>query len=398
MAPLRIFHVLTHGNVTRGGAIQALLIARGQARAGHEVTVICNGSPAAPIDPTFEPWTEDGVRIIPFDLGLAGYENLREMLRFRRFLRDRAPDVMHVHRDTALVFAWLATLGARPAGDKPFAFVSQRGTTHGFRSSLIERAHRSPRVHKVIGVARAVTDALATFGVDRRKLEVVYGSCDLEKFDREVADRDAVRAELGLRDDQPLIVQVGELHKKKAPDVFVKAAQRILAVMPHCVFALVGKGARERKMRALIDRYGIGASVKLLGFRSDVPNVYAAADVAVNSSIRDEGLTGALREALAMACPTVATNTDGNPELVRDGETGILVERGNPDALALGIMRILRDPERGRAMGERGRRLVLELMDPALRLARTEEIYRSVLENRAVREISARRALANATT
>lgn len=384
MAPLRILHVLTHGNVTRGGAIQALLLAKEQVARGHTVTVLCNSRPTAELDATFGAWTDCGVRLGAFDMGLFGYENPGEILRMRRYLREFLPDVIHVHRDTALIFMWLATFGLGLPGPAPGpAFVSQRGTTHGFRSSLIARAHKSNRVHRIIAVAEAVKTALVGFGVPAEKVEVVYGSCDLERFDPEKADRSALRAELGLRPEQKLIVQVGELHKKKAPGLLVKAARRVVAVEPDCVFAFVGKGAKERKVRELTARYGLGDKIRLLGFRTDIPDVYAAADVAVNSSIKDEGLTGALREALAMARPTVATNTDGNPELVRDGETGILVEKGNPDALAVGILRILRDPDRAAAMGERGRRLVHELMHPTVRVPRTEEIYRSILERRA---------------
>lgn len=383
MAPLRILHVLTHGNVTRGGAIQALLLAKEQVAGGHSVTVLCNSRPTAELDATFSSWTNCGVRLGAFDMGLFGYEHPSEILRMRRFLKEMQPDVIHVHRDTALIFMWFATLGLGLPGSAPGpAFISQRGTTHHFRSSLIARAHKSNRVHRIIGVAEAVKTALVRFGVRESKVEVVYGSCDLERFDPERADRSVVRDELGLRPEQKLIVQVGELHKKKAPGLLVKAARRVLAVEPDCVFAFVGKGTKERKVRELTARYGLGDKIRLLGFREDIPNVYAAADIAVNSSIKDEGLTGALREALAMARPTVATNTDGNPELVRDGETGILVEKGNPDALAVGILRILRDPDRGLAMGERGRRLVHELMHPSVRVPRTEEIYRSVLERR----------------
>lgn len=384
MASLRILHVLTHGNVTRGGAIQALLLARSQVAVGHSVTLLCNSKPSAELDATFDPWKTPGITFGAFDMGLDGYENFREILRMRRYLKDLRPDVIHVHRDTALVFMWLATFGLDLPGTAPGpAFISQRGTTHDFRSSLIAHAHKSPRVHRIIGVAEAVKTALVRYGVHESKVEVVYGSCDLERFDPARADRSAVRDELGLRPEQKLIVQVGELHKKKAPGLLVKAARRVVAIEPDCVFAFVGKGTKERKVRELTARYGLGDKIRLLGFRTDIPNVYAAADIAVNSSIKDEGLTGALREALAMACPTVATNTDGNPELVRDGETGVLVDKGNAEALAVGILRLLRDPARGRAMGQRGRQLVHALMHPSVRLPRTEEIYRSVLERRA---------------
>ncbi len=385
---MRIVHVLTHGNVTRGGAIQAFLLAQGQAAAGHDVHVIANSNPSKPLDSTFGPWMarSPGVRVSAFQMGEKGHEHPSELWRMRRMLAKERPDVLHVHRDTALIFSWLATTGmwsGRGANAGP-AFVSQRGTTHGFRSRLIAAAHKSPRVHRIVAVAEAVKNALASYGVDRKKIAVVYGSFDLSRFDPLVSDRSAVRTELGLTDVDEFVVQVGELHKKKAPDIFVKSAQRVLRQRPQAYFALVGRGSREKKLRALIDRLGLGERVKLLGFRTDIANVYAAADVAVNSSIRDEGLTGALREALAMARPTVATDTDGNPEIIHDGKTGILVKKRDPDALAVGILRMLRDRDAARSMGENGRKLVLELMHASVRFARTEAVYREILAERGV--------------
>jgi glycosyltransferase involved in cell wall biosynthesis len=374
MPPLRILHVLTHSNVTRGGAIQALLLAHGQAQDGHTVRVIANSPPDRPLDSTFEAWRHERVEILPFDLGTNGTGRLAEMLRFRRFLDEAKPDVVHVHRDTALVFTWLATyLRTLPA------LISQRGTTHVFRSKLIARAHKSPRVHRIVAVAEAVKDALVSYGVDGHKIDVVYGSFDVDRFDPAKADRRKLRAELGLRDDQKLIVQVGELHKKKAPRDFVAAAARVLATRDDCVFALVGKGNQQRKVEKAIARHSVRDGVRMLGFRRDVADVYAAADVAVNCSIGNEGLTGALREALAMECRVVATRTDGNPEIVRHGETGFIVEPRDVEAMARGITTMLDAPELGREMGRRGRQLVLELMSPRVRIARTEQVYRDVL-------------------
>lgn len=376
--PLRILHVLTHANATRGGAIQALLLARAQLAAGHAVRVVVNSSRDRRLDATFDSWLDDGIPIEAFDQGPSGAASPLEGLRFRRLVETWRPHVVHAHRDTALVFAWCATTGL----ELP-AFVSQRGTTHPFRTKLVSHVHRSPRVHRIVAVAHAVKKALVSFGIEPEKVEIVYGSFDFERFDPRHADRARVRAELGLRDDQPLIVQVGELHRKKGPLNFVEAAARVLKVRPDCVFAFVGKGSQEKKVTKRIAELGVGDQVRLLGFRRDVADVYAACDIAINCSVRDEGLTGAVREALAMAKPCIATRTDGNPEIVRDGETGLLVDMGDDDAMAAKILELLGDPARAKALGERGRALVVKLMAPQVRLANVERVYRDVLAEQA---------------
>lgn len=373
-SPLRILHVLTHANATRGGAIQALLLARAQIMAGHAVRVVVNSSRERRLDSTFDPWRSEGIPIEGFDQGPSGAASPFEGLRFRRLIEAWRPDVVHAHRDTALVFTWCSTSGL----ELP-AFVSQRGTTHAFRTRLVEKVHRSSRVHRVIAVASAVKDALVSFGLEESKVDVVYGSFDVDRFDPARANRSRVRAELGLRDDQPLIVQVGELHRKKGPINFVNVAAIVLKQRPDCVFALVGKGSQEKKVLRKMAALGITNSVRLLGFRRDVADVYAASDIALNCSVRDEGLTGAVREALAMAKPCVATRTDGNPEIVRDGETGLLVDMGDDEEMAKRVLELLADPARARRLGERGRALVLELMSPEVRWRGVERVYRDVL-------------------
>lgn len=372
MSALRILHVLSHGEVTRGGAFQALWLARAQREAGHDVHVVFNAEPTEPPHATFAPFAAAGIPLQPFAMA-----NVRELLRFRRRLRELRPDVVHVHRDTALLFVWFASVGM----DLP-ALVSQRGTTHAFTSPLVRRVHRSPRVHRIIAVAQAVKDALVGFGVDAAKIDVVYGSFDVDRFGPSAGDRTRVRSELGIDASTLLVVQVGHLNRKKAPRTFVRSIAALTKLVPKTVGILVGKGKLRGPCEELAAELGLGERMRLLGFRRDIQDVYAAADVVVCSSTDSEGLTGVLREALAMERPVVATAVDGNPELVRPGETGSLVPPRDPDAMAHAIAELAADPEKAAAMARAGRQLVLSLMHPDVRVARTEAVYRAVLAAR----------------
>ncbi|MBK6939785.1 MAG: glycosyltransferase family 4 protein [Planctomycetes bacterium] len=373
MTALRILHVLSHGEVTRGGAFQALWLARAQRETGHDVCVVVNAARDAKPHVSFEPFLAAGLAPEPFAMGKA-----TELLRFRRFLRALRPDVIHAHRDTALLFTWFASTGM----DLP-AFVSQRGTTHAFTSPLVRMVHRSPRVHRIVAVAQAVKDALIDFGVDARKIEVVYGSFDVERFTPTAGDRERVRTELGLDAATALVVQVGHLNRKKAPRTFVRTIHALTKLEPDVVGVLVGKGKLRKRCEELAAELGLGDRLRLLGFRRDVQDLYAAADVVVNSSTDSEGLTGVLREALAMGRPVVATAVDGNPELVRPGVTGLLVPPRDPGAMADAIAQLVQDRDRAATMARAGRELVLSLMHPDVRVAHTEAVYRSVLDVRA---------------
>jgi glycosyltransferase involved in cell wall biosynthesis len=124
----------------------------------------------------------------------------------------------------------------------------------------------------------------------------------------------------------------------------------------------------------------LGARVRFTGARGDIPHVLAALDVSVSASATAwEGLSGVMRESLAMARPVVCTDVGGNRELVRDGDTGRLVPPGDPAALAAAILDVLSDPDRARAMAARGHRLAVTTFSNAARAQAVEAIYRRVL-------------------
>ena len=117
----------------------------------------------------------------------------------------------------------------------------------------------------------------------------------------------------------------------------------------------IGEKARAR---------GIDGVVSVLGHRHDIPEILAGSDLVVDASYAGLGLTGSLREALAVETPVIGTNLEGIPELIADGETGLLVPPRNPEALAQAILRIVENPTRAKAMARAGRKRVeAELLD-----------------------------------
>lgn len=377
MRTLAIQHVLTHPDAMRGGAIQALLLAREQVAMGHRVEVAYNASARRPPHATFRPWIEAGLVLRPYKMMDARgiWCSPLELLRFRRHLAETQADVIHAHRDSAVLFAFFASRG------QSHAFVTQRGTTSRFNTATVAAVLRSPRVHRVIAVSGAVRDALAAQGVDDGRIEVVYGSFDATRFDPDRVDRVGTRERLGVAPAQKLVLMVGELNAKKSPETYIEACAGVLQSRPDAICMHAGAAkARVAARYAELARSRCGDRLRLLGWRNDVPDLLAAADVVVNSSSHGEGLTGALREALAMARPVVATAVDGNPEIVHHESTGLLVPRLDPPALAAAILRQLDDPDAARAMGVAGRELVLARMDPRKRAEHVERIYRGVLE------------------
>jgi glycosyltransferase involved in cell wall biosynthesis len=150
---------------------------------------------------------------------------------------------------------------------------------------------------------------------------------------------------------------VARLAPIKAHEDFFQAALAIRNEIPRAQFLVVGDGERRHELERMVDELGLRPAVRFLGWRRDLPRVYADLDVVALAS-RNEGSPVALIEALAAARPVVATAVGGVPEVVVDGHTGLAVPPSDPGALAAAVLNLLRDRARAERLGAAGRRHV----------------------------------------
>ena len=153
---------------------------------------------------------------------------------------------------------------------------------------------------------------------------------------------------------------VGRLTSWKGQHIFLRAAAIVRALVPGAKFcivgaALFGEADYEAELRELAEQLSLDESVEWLGFRRDIPQVVAQMDALVHASTTGEPFGQVLIEGMAAARPVIASKGGGVPEIVLDGETGILVPMNEVEPLALAMLELWRDPERARAMGELGR-------------------------------------------
>lgn len=372
---LNIVMVDSHGSVERGGAVQCASLARALARCGHRVTCIFDGEPDQPMEGVwFQSLQNAGVRIRRL-----GLQSPAGMLQLRRLLAEERPDVLHTHKNRALFCAYFATLGMR----RP-VWAANRGTVYPLSQSRLAYFIHRRHVARIFAVADAVRDALVADGIAREKVEVVYGSFDPDRFRPGVSGAE-MRRSWKLPEGVPVVGLIGSLNTpKKGQPVLLEAAALLKDKHPELRFVLVGEGD-SGALQAMAASLGVSDRVIFAGFTEDVPAALAAIDIVVCASLRGEGLTGALREALAMARPVISSDVAGNRELVIDNSTGMLVPPGDPAALADAIDRMLRDDELARTCAARGRELVLELCTEEKRAARAEEIYRELLSASSVK-------------
>ncbi|SDB63194.1 Glycosyltransferase involved in cell wall bisynthesis [Agrobacterium fabrum] len=193
-------------------------------------------------------------------------------------------------------------------------------------------------------------------GGEADKVRIVYNGFDPAKAklrDPDVAAR--LRAELGLG-PQPLVGLFGRLSEWKGQHVFLDALAAMEGVQAVIVGgALFGQEAYEARIREQASRLGLDGRVRFLGFRSDVPELMASMDVVAHTSIVAEPFGRVVVEAMMCGRPVVATRGGGVTEIIRDGETGLLVPPGDAAALAAALGTILSDPALAQRLGQSGR-------------------------------------------
>jgi len=294
--------------------------------------------------------------------------DVRLIFALRRLLRDQAVDVLHTHNFAPLIYGSLA---ARLCG------AGTVNTRHG-RAAL--------RTHPLIW---ALTDRVVAVSEDARrelvrhnrirpdKVRVVINAIDLTRYAPASAPSRERRRELGLPPDELVCGIVGRLSPEKDHRTLLTAMGALGRSGSSSHLVIVGGGPLEGELKALVQSLGLEERVHFLGFRSDVAELLPLFDLFVLSS-REEGISLTLIEAMAAGLPIVATRVGGNPEVVVDGETGLLVEAGQPEALAAALGSLLGDPDTRMRMGRRGREVALRRFDIERLIDEYQAIYTEI--------------------
>jgi glycosyltransferase involved in cell wall biosynthesis len=228
-------------------------------------------------------------------------------------------------------------------------------------------------------MSEALAEAPALFDA---KSEVVYDGVKVPPA-IDAQERRNLRSELGLPAEGVVVVLAGQVAEVKGVWDYIDAAAMLVARGVPVSFAVLGddlknNGALRIEAERVVRERGLGASIRFLGFRPNAQRLIPAFDiVAVPSHV--EPLGNATLEAMASAVPVVGSRVGGIPEMIVDGETGLLVPSHNPESLAGAIEALVRDPMRARAFGQAGRARALRSFSVAAHVARVQGIYDAAL-------------------
>jgi len=307
---------------------------------------------------------------------IRGMLDLGWLRRFSRLLRGCGVELIHTHEFGANTYGTLAGRLAR---------VPVIATVHG-RSYYSECGRRRLAYRAVSRVALmiAVSEDLRRFvveqtGVSARRIRVIHNGINPAGPVSEET-RACLRAELEIRDGERVVLAVGNLYGVKGHRYLLEAAPSIFAECPSTVFLIAGRGECETALREQARSLGLDTRVRFLGFRRDVPALLAISDVFVQPSL-SEGLSIAILEAMAAARPVVTTRVGGNPELVKDGETGMLVEPADAPRLAAALTKILKDRTEAGRLGDNALELVRRRFTTGVMVREYEAIYAAALSS-----------------
>ncbi len=294
-------------------------------------------------------------------------------LGLARILRGRGVDVLHSHEFTMGVYG--AAAGALIG--RPQILTMHGGTRWaGARRRRIALRWAARRSSRLV----AVSESTARFLEEHLDLPEGAVLTVVNGVPERKGSAEPVRRELHLGEDERLVLSVGNLYPVKGHDVLVRAAAELARRRPELRWrvAVAGRGEEEDELQSLAAELGIAGRLELLGYRADVADLLAAADVFVLPS-RSEGLPLALLEAMFAGLPIVASNVGGIPEVVEDGEEALLVPVEDAGALAGALERLLTDVELARDLSDRARRRARKDYSVSAMAGRYVQLYREAV-------------------
>ena len=368
---MKIFQILEFNQFNTGSVHQMFQAAAGLRERGHDVTIVSR------------PDAELEKRAASADVRFQGFPfrhqfDLTTIRRLRRLIRNERPDVIHAHKGVSHALA-LAASWRDPAG----AFVVNRGVS--FPLDFWNRGkYRTPRVDRVVTVCQQIKDVIVESGrLPSEKVQVVYAGTDVTHFDPAKWDPRAFRREKSIADDRFVVAQVGVRDWKGWKELIASVSDVVIS-HPNVHLLLIGcrSDAEKEEVMSYARSVSMAQHVSAIEYRTDMPNVFASCDLVVDASWAGTGITGTIREAMAMQKPVIATDAGGNRELVSSPDVGWLIPMKDRAALTRALREVIEDPARAASVASNARAHVVNGYSKELRITRLEQLYAEILRSK----------------
>lgn len=316
---------------------------------------------------------------VAFNTGLGDRLGLGVLRQLRRYIVERGIRIVHTHVLRPDVLGGLAGRLARG----PVVISTKHNPRYSSRQPawLVRNMVYWPVMylpHHIITVTDLIRQqAINSLRISPSRVTTIHNGIEIDKFDCPEA-REPVRAELGLKPDELVLMYVGRVIEGKGLTDLLPAVATILPRHPNLRVVIVGNGPIRERLERLAQELGMHEVVVFTGQRSDVAGVLAAGDIFVLPSFI-EGLPLSMLEAMSAGKPVVAGISGGVPEVITDGVDGLLHQPGDHAGLAAALTRMIEDRELRQRIAEAGKRRAREHFSVETMIARHHDLYRRLV-------------------
>jgi glycosyltransferase involved in cell wall biosynthesis len=381
--PIRVLHAITRLIV--GGAQKNTLFTAARLDPRRFEVEVLSGPQTGSEGSLIEEAREQGIplTILP-DLvrQVSPTQDWKTLQALTRIIRQGDYAIVHTHSSKAGI---LGRLAARRAGAPIIVHTVHGWSFHDYMPALTRRIFillerwTARSSDALVVVAEKDIEKGLQAGIGRREqYHLIRSAIPLEAFDPRQIDRVAIRNELGLPPEAPVLGTIGRFSEQKNPLDWVRVAGIIGRERPEARFLLVGDGPLRPQVEALLKQEGLSNRAVLTGLRRDTARLLGAMDVFLLTSLW-EGLPRTIPEAQAMGLPVIANRADGAAEAIQEGISGYLCRPGDLQGTAGRVLTLLDDPVLRAEMGARGRATALAEFDLNVMVDRIAGLYDRLL-------------------
>jgi glycosyltransferase involved in cell wall biosynthesis len=372
--PVRVAHLIH--TIAYGGVETALINwLKTFDRNKVEAHLICFASPGGTERPFVDAAMRAGleVRTIAWSRRKPVWRAARDLAAR---LRDHRIDLLHCHN----TYANLVGLTAARMTDVRTLTTVYVWSGYGIKRRLLQwiDARLLSRFDQVTAHCETARQATVERGIPVDQISLVTCGFSDRVAVMDARERDAGRAAMGVAPGETVLIKVARFWPEKRHDVLLRAFRHLLLRAPHVQLWIPGVGPEEARVRALAAELRVAHRCRFLGFRTDLPELLALADLQVHTS-DEEGVPLAILSGMAAGKPIVSTRAGGIPEVIRDGHSGVLVPIRQPEAFADAIYALIRDTGRQRALGSAARHFIETKYSLAAATAHVERLYAEVV-------------------
>jgi glycosyltransferase involved in cell wall biosynthesis len=346
---------------------------------GHDVAVLC-----LPDSEIFRSAQKQGINFIP--ILRKGAKRSGEIFQLKRFIENNDFDIVHTHLSNDL---WSLVPALNISGKKT-PLILTKCMASGVKKKDIFHRYLYKRVAKITAVSKYIKkNVIETCPFPPEKVVVIPDAISLSKWDPLQYDKAQSKTELGFHKNDIVIGIIGRISPGKGHEIFFETVKRIIEKenTDNIRFMVVGAASpgekyyEERILKAA-EELGVKDKITFEGFRDNIPFYLSAMDILAFPS-NEESFGGTVLEAMAMKVPVAAFDSGGVPDIIINGETGLLTERNNVIDFTDALLKLIKDQELRKKLANAGRKRVEDHFDLRSNMNRFVELYESLLNKNA---------------